>query len=1073
MILLRTHSQFSFHRATASIDELVGAAVASGMSHLALTDYFGLFGAVRFVQACKRAGVKPILGMMTRVQLAASGRPETLTLLAKSSRGYQSLCELSTIHQTEADTQSRGIEWERFLELAKEEGLICIVGGHGSLFEHESNPNVADLWPLGDLFGQDGYMAVDGPADGTADGTAGQPYVQDWVTAGESCGMAPVLVRPVFHVNPADRDLFRLLKAIDENIRLEDVKAEDLPHRDDVALDVGWPDDFSQRLSQMGTDGVLQQAVANTAVIAEKCGDCLPDGRPLWPVLDLPEGRTAAEELRWQAQNNLHNLYEVVTPKIEARLTAELDLITQHSFEPLFLILAEVITFVRANRILMGSRGSVANSLVAYCLGISLVDPIKYDLLFERFLNPERKSLPDIDLDFESRNGRDRVLDFIRQRYGEHRVALVSTVNSYRKRSAVRECAKAYGMSSAEIKLLSKQLPSSWRHPDPERRGKTAAEAILEIASNPYEKKILGMAVRIIDFPSHMGLHPGGIVVSPPEKMTDHCPLFLSPKGFLATQFDFRDVETLGLIKMDVLGIRALTVIEIALELINSGVSSVVRVDAAGADVPSKNERINRRRRLLQIEDIPLEDEATGDLIERGETIGVFQAESTGSQRTLRQLRARDPWGLALANAFFKPGPATGGQAKNFIRRIRGEEVVAYLHPSLEPVLSKTMGVLVFQEDVLRICTEVGKLTWTEANSIRKGMSKFEGGRIRELRERFVSGAISGSGVSNEVAQLVWDQIEAFAGYGFNAGHALSYALPTFQMAWLKCHYPAEFMTARLRAGGGYYHPAVNVAEARRLGIAVRGPHVNYSESVFSVSVASDQYAGSHTDHRSPATGPQATIFTGLGWVKELRRTTVQAIVLERKYSPYANFDDFAQRIQCGDKELKHLIQCGALDGLGVSRKGMLAQSKTQTHGQMALFGSEIASGDMEPDGVEEKLRWELDILGMPFNVRPTELLEVMVMKGERPAAGEIVPVKELAETNGKTVHTLGWRLPGHTGGKGFYISDGVGLVLAWDKGAQSGRSAKSIKAWVAVIVKGAWRVDRFGGGWFQVEKMG
>ncbi|MEM8861165.1 MAG: DNA polymerase III subunit alpha, partial [Chloroflexota bacterium] len=676
MILLRTQSRFSFHRATASIKELVNAAAEAGMSHLALTDYYGLFGAVRFVERCKKNGVQPIIGMMAQVQLPYSGRPDHLTLLAKNSQGYQSLCELSTIHQTTKETQQGGISWERFIQSAA--GLICIVGGHAQ----------EELRPFSQLFGDDGYFALN------------QQSSEEWIAVGEASGLAPVWCQPVYHVNPADVDMFRVLQAIDQNIRLEEVDPTTLPKN------VGWPSGKFEVTSDQSSV-VWSMATDNTYAIAAKCVDCLPDGRPLWPVLKLPDGKSAAQLLEEKCQTKLKTLYEDVAPKIEERLAAELKLITQHNFEPLFLILAEVIEFVRENRILMGSRGSVANSLVAYCLGISLVDPIKYDLLFERFLNPERKSLPDIDLDFESRNGRDAVLGFIRERYGEHRVALVSTINTYRKRSAVRETAKAYGMSSAEISRMSKQLPSSWRHPDPERRSKSPVEAIIEIATNDREKEILEMAVRIMNFPSHMGLHPGGIVVSPPEKMTDHCPLFLSPKGFLATQFDYRDVETLGLIKMDVLGIRALTVIEIAIEEIN-------RQDAGSK---------------LQVEDIPFDDKATGDLIEKGATLGVFQYESTGSQRTLRQLKARDLWGLALANAFFKPGPATGGQAKNFIRRIRGEEEVSYMHPALESILSKTAGVLVFQEDVLRICTEIGKLNWTEANSIRKGMSKFEGSR--------------------------------------------------------------------------------------------------------------------------------------------------------------------------------------------------------------------------------------------------------------------------------------------------------------------------------------------------------
>lgn len=365
------------------------------------------------------------------------------------------------------------------------------------------------------------------------------------------------------------------------------------------------------------------------------------------------------------------------------------------------------------------------------------------------------------------------------------------------------------------------------------------------------------------------------------------------------------------------------------------------------------------------------------------------------------------------------------------------------MHPALEPILSKTAGVLVFQEDVLRICTEIGKLNWTEANSIRKGMSKFEGSRIRDMRERFVSGATATGEMSEEIAQTLWDQIEAFAGYGFNAGHALSYAIPSYQMAWLKTHFPAEFMLARLRAGGGYHTPAVNIAEARRLGVFVYGPHVNFSKSVFSLSVG--QLAG----HRP--TDPLNTVYTGLNQVKDLRRTTIQAIHEARNERPFSDVDDFVRRVPCREKELHHLIKCGALDGLGSSRNGMLGVK--QVENQMRLFGAETAAADVEPDTPEQNCAWEIELLGMPFSVRPQELLDV----------DGAVPISGLAQTAGRRVKTVGWKLPSYTGGKGFYISDGEGLILAWDKVNRPPRS------WEPAVFVGEWKQDRFGGEWFQV----
>ncbi|MEM9777677.1 MAG: hypothetical protein AAF902_24080, partial [Chloroflexota bacterium] len=338
-------------------------------------------------------------------------------------------------------------------------------------------------------------------------------------------------------------------------------------------------------------------------------------------------------------------------------------------------------------------------------------------------------------------------------------------------------------------------------------------------------------------------------------------------------------------------------------------------------------------------------------------------------------------------------------------------------------------------------------------NSIRKGMSKFEGSRIREMRERFVTGATSDSQIAEEVAQTLWDQIEAFAGYGFNAGHALSYAIPSYQMAWLKTHYPAEFMLARLRAGGGYHTSSVNIAEARQLGILVYGPHANFSRSGFSLSVSRGEGRSMKYEVESdqPLQPSHFILYTGLGRVKDLRRSTIQAIIEARNERPFSDVDDFVRRVPCREKELQHLIKCGALDGLGASRNAMLGLKHTEN--QMSLFGAETAAVDAEPDTPEQNCAWEIELLGMPFSVRPQELLD----------EEGTVPIADLAQMAGRRVKTIGWKLPSYTGGKGFYISDGEGLILAWDKVNRPPRS------WEPAVFVGEWKKDRYGGEWFQV----
>ena len=420
-------------------------------------------------------------------------------------------------------------------------------------------------------------------------------------------------------------------------------------------------------------------AVDMTAEIAARCGDCLPDGRAIWPALKLPATQTPDEALTALAMKGLQRRYATSATPTEDHLSSstvvrpssfvlpadrlqhELAAINSHGYAPLFLVVADIVRFAREHDIPVSTRGSVANSLVAYCAGITTVDPIAHGLLFERFLNPARANPPDIDLDFCSRR-RDEVLRYVRDTYGPDRVALIGTVSTLRAQSAVRETGKAMGLADARIDHLVSLLPHSW-HPDPRRRDKRTMDDVLAALADPAEQAVVRAAYTLVGQPDHLSVHPGGVVITP-GPLTDVVPVQWAPKGFLITQFEHGDVEALGLPKMDLLGIRALTVLADAAELAR-----------------------RRHDPAFRLADIPLDDPATAALIERAETIGVFQCESDGAQRTLRKLKARTVADLAIANAFFKPGPAMGGMAAAFVRRYRGEEAVAYLHPALKPIL--------------------------------------------------------------------------------------------------------------------------------------------------------------------------------------------------------------------------------------------------------------------------------------------------------------------------------------------------------------------------------------------------
>jgi len=751
---------------------------------------------------------------------------------------------------------------------------------------------------------------------------------------------------------------------------------------------------------------------------------------------------------------------ETADPAIPARLERELAAIARHGFAPLFLLVADLVDFARAQQIPVSTRGSVANCLVAYCVGITDVDPVAHKLLFERFLNPARTELPDIDLDFCSRR-RDEVLEYARERFGADRVALVATVSTFRAKSAVRETGKAYGLDEAEIKRLSKLLPREW-HPDPRRRERKTVDDLLAELDDPRLQTVVRQAWRLIGQPSHLSVHPGGLVATP-GPTTDFAPLQWTPKGFAITQYDHKDAEAIGLVKVDALGIRALTVLADAAELVRA-----------------------RYAPELRLETIPDNDPTTAEILRTGDTIGVFQCESTGAQRTLRQLKAGNQRDLAVANAFFKPGPATGGMAAAFVRRYRGEEPVRFLHPALESILGDTQGVLLFQEQILRLATEIAGLSWEEAEHLRRGMSKFRADEMAHIWARFVAGCqrAGGPGLSDQQARTLWDQVEPFAGYGFNQGHATAYAAVSYRSAYVKAHWPAEFLCARLADWGGFHHPAVYIAEAQRLGIAVRPPHVNFSGGHFSLvykeseplmkegngprmtrigRITADLIRTNPSFPRHPRSisALVPVLYMGLGQVRELTGNCVQRIVAERVAAPFADLRDFLLRVEPQPKELNHLIRCGGLDGLGASRAGLLQEAEDlRRSGHAGQMGFGFLGGDVAAESGADRLAWETELLGQPVSLHPVALV---------PRPPGCVALADLPSQPGKPVTVVGVRLPGWTGGKGFFLDDGTGFVVVQGEGD---RGAGAPKPWQVVTLRGRWQMDPWGGGVFGVEGM-
>lgn len=1015
---LRVHSHYSLLRGAAAPEQLAERAAGDGLRRLALTDTGALYGAVAFGRACKAAGITPIIGLVIPIAAPAgdapvgTDAPGELALLAQNPAGYRSLCRLATLLQAEPERErwrQTGLPWRHLQE--NEAGLLCLSGGRRGWLERylragEGGAAGRFLARLGGIFPERAYLSLEL-------GAAGETAVtEEAITLGARFGLRPAAAQPVYCLDAADRTRLRLLAAIRRGCPLEMVPDTDLP------ASGHWlsPEEMAARYA------AYPEALTTAGEIADRCGPCLPDGETIWPALKLPDGQGPEVTLREQAETGLKNRYgEEAASSIRERLNRELAAINRVGFAPFFLLAADVTRFARERDIPVNTRGSVANSLVAYCLQITAVDPIAHDLLFERFLSPARSGLPDIDLDVCSRR-RDEALRYLREKYGAERVALVATVSTMRPKSAVAETGKAYGLAPGRIKALSALVPSRW-HPDPRRRqGPDAAEIVSQL-TDEREQDVVKAAFSIVGQPHHLSIHPGGVVVTP-GPLTDVVPLQLAPKGFLTTQYPHDDLAAIGLPKLDLLGIRALTVLADAAELIRTHHDPAFR-----------------------LAEIPETDEETAVTLRTGDTVGVFQCESSGARRTLRQLAAETVADLAAANAFFKPGPATGGMAAAFVRRYRGEEKVTYLHPALEPILAPTQGVLLFQEQILRLATEIAGLSWAQADQLRKGMSKFKPRQMAALRLDFERGCRERSGFTADQAATLWEQVAAFAGYGFNRGHATAYAGVSYRSVYLKTHWPAEFLCARLIGHGGFHHPAVYIAEAQRLGVAVRPPHVNASGRAFTLTYETED------DEK----GPSPTLWMGLGAVRQLRRRAAEAILAKR---PFRDLTDLLSRVALREKEIRYLIQCGALDGLGESRAALLAAAETAGRAgsprQMAFdFARETA---VSPETAAQRIAWEKHVLGQPLSVHPVALVE-------RPSGA--IPIAHLSEQPANSaVRVIGAHLPGWTGGRGFFLGDGEGYVVV------KGVKKTAVSPWEPILVGGHWRRDAWGGTWLEARQV-
>jgi DNA polymerase-3 subunit alpha len=949
-IHLRSHSCYSFLRGLPSPQELAETAAGLNMPALGLTDHHSLSGAIEFYDACQAAGIKPILGLEVDVALPyemENSEPGCLTLLALDMTGWRSLCRISSTLAGDNDTLPFG----RLMD--ENAGLLCLTGGRGGTLAQlitSRQHQQAESWisRLSELFEDRIYieLQVHSPEDAE--------ICVSLTTLAHRYHIPTVATHDIHYLRQDQAHLQQVQTAIRLIRHLKEIKPTESAPPQAYFL---TPQQMAERMPN------FPQALAATQEIAERCCLELPVGILHFPDIPQPTGMTSEDILRQKALAGAKKRYGQITPELQARIEHELSVIVEYGYTSLFLIVEEILNYARQEGIPYSSRGSAASSLVAHCLGITSPDPMRLNLYFERFLNPARATPPDIDTDLCSRR-REEVIRFVYQRFGDDRVATVCTVNRFRSRSALREVAKAYGLPAEEVSLLADSLPYRWFGPS--RRAGGRDEPYAELAERyrtSTHQLIFKDAAALIGLPHHLSVHPGGVVISP-GPLTDLAPTQMASKGVIITQFDLDSIERLGLVKIDLLGIRGLTVLG----------------DVVGIIADEKPREISNpgSSMLTEImETIPESDPLVSDMVNQGRTIGCFQIESPGMRATLKEVKARSVDDIMVALSLYRPGPLTGGLKDSFVRRHLGKEETEQLHPALSSLLADTYGVILYQEQVLRIAHELAGLTLEDADMLRRAMSHFDPGKqMQTLKERFVEGAWVRNQVPEDIANRIWELMAAFAGYGFPKAHAASYAQISWRSAWCKTHYPAFFMAAVLANWGGYYSQRVYMNEARRLGLKLRPPQINHAEREFSVKIL----------HGDPM------LFMGLDQVRDLTQRTQKAILHKR---PFSSLADFLTRVDPRPIEAENLVKVGALDEINTIPELLYHLEHTARQaGQLSLF--EVEGNKQEDWSLAQKVAAQEELLGTGVIAHPLEQVEQQIT-----AAGALTTVEAASRLEG------------------------------------------------------------------------
>lgn len=1065
---LHLHTEFSLVDSTLRIKSLLAAAKARGLPAFALTDQGNLFAMVKFFEGARKAGIKPILGADCWVRSPDGATPTRLILLAQNNQGFRHLTELISRGYCEGQVDGRPFLQREWLTVAQCRGLIALSGGHlgelGQLLLHgKARERKAALNFYTERFPDRFYLEIS--RCGRADE---EKYLHAAIEFASQAQVPVVATNDVRFLDEADFDAHEVRVCIQQGRTLDDPRR---PREYTAQQYLRSAEEMAALFSD------IPEALANSIAIAERCNVTLQLGKNFLPNFPTPNGETEADFLRTLSEQGLEGRFARVPAEqhaaYRARLAIELDVIIQMGFPGYFLIVADFIQWAKRQSIPVGpGRGSGAGSLVAWALLITDIDPIPYDLLFERFLNPERVSMPDFDIDF-CMEGRDRVIEYVAERYGRAAVSQIATHGTMAAKAVVRDVGRVMSYPYGFVDKIAKLIPMKpgldvtledalGRTERSQKEAERFSQEFRDLYEHDEEvQAIVDMGIALEGLSRNVGKHAGGVVIAP-SKLTDFTPMYCEANGAsAASQLDKDDVEAVGLVKFDFLGLRNLTIIDWALASINA-------MRRAAHQEP------------VDITAIALDDKPSFDLLKRCETTAVFQLESRGMKDLIRRLQPDNFEDIIALVALFRPGPLQSGMVDDFILRKKGEQKIEYLHPWLTDVLKPTYGVIVYQEQVMQIAQILAGYTLGGADLLRRAMGKKKAEEMAEQRAIFLAGA-KAKEVDPDQAGYIFDLMEKFAGYGFNKSHSAAYALVAYQTAWLKAHYPAHFMAAVLSADMDNTDKIVGlIGECKRMGLTVVPPDVNHCAYKFQALDA-------------------LTVVYGLGAIKGVGEGVIAHLVAERSQAgAFVDMNDFCLRVGAqalNKRVLEAMVLAGALDHLGPNRASLFAHipdaMKAATQVQTAaatgmgdLFGGlntpetaiQVAIPALEPWPAAEQLKKEKDTLGLYLTGHPihafsaelknlvSESLAALNERLDAPAPGTYA--------KGEPVIVAGLRMSERivrqqNGDRQLFITldDGEGRCEVRITGDEIDRVSREIGRDELMIVEGDAAFDSFNGG--------